>query len=69
MKKLLSITILLYALLLVPSSVFAQGMMDWTSTPSGTDSDNHTAREEAEGKEIWEKLQAKEVVCENLSDD
>lgn len=31
--------------------------------------DNHTAREEAEGKEIWEKLQAKEVSCENLSDE
>ncbi len=68
MKKLLSITILLSALLLVPSSVFAQGMMD-SDTPSGAPSDNHTAREEAEGKEVWEKLQAKEVTCEILSNE
>ena len=43
--------------------------MDWTSTLSGAPSDNHTAREEAEGKEVWEKLQAKEVACETLKDD
>lgn len=29
----------------------------------------HTAREEAEGKAVWEKLQAKEVACEDLTDD
>ncbi len=55
MKKILFITILLSALLFVPSTTFAQ--------------DNHTAREEAEGKEVWEKLQAKELACENLSDE
>lgn len=32
-------------------------------------SDNHTAREEAEGKKIWEQLQAKETSCDKLSDD
>lgn len=31
--------------------------------------DNHTAREEAEGKAVWEKLQAKELTCKDLSDD
>ena len=31
--------------------------------------DNHTAREEQEGKEIWEKLQAKQIECKNLTDD
>ena len=30
---------------------------------------DHTIREEAEGKELWSKLQAKEVVCENLNDE
>ena len=30
---------------------------------------DHTVREEAEGKELWNKLQAKEVACENLSDE
>ncbi len=32
-------------------------------------SDGHTAREEAEGKAIWEKFQAKDLNCEDLSDD
>src|SRR3989338_8588437 len=31
--------------------------------------DNHTAREEAEGEIVWQKLQSKEVVCGNLSDE
>src|SRR3990167_7227553 len=31
--------------------------------------DNHTAREEAEGKEIWEKLQAKQLECKDLTDE
>lgn len=34
-----------------------------------TPTDDHTAREEAEGKEIWEKLQAKQLECKNLTDD
>src|SRR3990167_2344773 len=29
----------------------------------------HTAREEQEGKELWNKLQAKEIACENLGDE
>ena len=70
MKKILLITIVLSALLFVPSSVFAQGMMgNWTTPPSSETSDDHTAREEAEGKEIWEKLQAKEITCEELTDE
>lgn len=31
--------------------------------------DSHTIREEAEGKAIWERLQAKEKTCAELSDD
>ena len=31
--------------------------------------DNHTQREEAEGKEIWNKLQNKEMTCAGISDD
>lgn len=31
--------------------------------------DDHTAREEAEGKEIWQKLQNKEISCADLLDD
>jgi len=31
--------------------------------------DDHTAREEAEGEIVWQKLQSKEVECADLSDD
>ena len=31
--------------------------------------DGHTAREEAEGKAVWEKLQSKELACKDLTDD
>ena len=31
--------------------------------------DNHTAQEEAEGKEVWDKLQAKQLECKDLTDD
>ena len=31
--------------------------------------DNHTAREEVEGKEIWEKLQTKQLEYKNLTND
>jgi len=31
--------------------------------------DDHTAREEAEGKIVWEKLKAKQTTCADLSDD
>ncbi len=30
--------------------------------------DDHTAREEAEGKEVWQKFQEKQVVCADLKD-
>src|SRR3990172_10731838 len=30
--------------------------------------DNHTAREENEGKVVWNKLQAKQISCDELSD-
>ncbi|MDP2691287.1 MAG: SHOCT domain-containing protein [bacterium] len=69
MKKIFSLTVLAFSLNLVFSPLsFAQGMMDTSNTVSPGD-DGHTAREEAEGKEIWEKLQAKELSCKDLSDD
>jgi len=39
----------------------------WAQTPSPND--DHTAREENEGKQMWEKLQAKQIECKNLTDD
>jgi len=69
-KKILLIAIFLFTLLLTPSATFAQGMMgNWTSSPSSVTSDDHTAREEIEGKEIWDKLQTKQLECKNLTDE
>ena len=66
MKKPIFSTISLLGIsLLFSGTVLAQGMMGNTATVS----DNHTAREEAEGKAVWEKLQAKELTCKDLSDD
>lgn len=70
MKKLILTTILLVSLIIMPARAYSQGMMGrTTSSPVGTVSDNQTAQEEAEGKEIWEKLQAKQLECKNLTDD
>lgn len=70
MKKILLITLMLFTLLLAPCSAFAQGMMDnWTGSSSSVPSDDHTVQEEAEGKEIWEKLQAKQPECKDLTDE
>ena len=66
MKKLIFSTIGIIVFTLFTSNfVSAQGMMGNTTTVS----DGHTAREEAEGKAVWEKLQAKELTCKDLSDD
>src|SRR3989338_3624887 len=42
---------------------FSNSSADWEDVVE------HTAREEQEGKEVWNKLQAKELACENLSDE
>lgn len=47
---------------------FAQGMMG-EDTATIQNNDGHTARGEAEGKIIWEKLQAEKLKCGDLSDD
>src|SRR3989338_146154 len=59
-----AISIMIFTLF-ANSIVFANGMMGDT----GTISDGHTAREEAEGKIVWEKLRAKQAACTDLSDD
>src|SRR3989338_7421158 len=76
MKRLL-ITTFIFGSMLVAGSVNAQMMgarlpdgqgfsnttVDWNEVVE------HTAREEQEGKELWNKLQAKEIACENLGDE
>ena len=42
---------------------FSNTQVDWDEVVE------HTAREEQEGKELWDKLQSKEVACENLNDE
>jgi len=42
---------------------FSNSAADWEEIV------RHTAREEKEGKELWDRLQAKEVACDNLSDE
>ena len=59
-------TIILVVFILPPT--FLVGPVLAQSNQSVDSFNNHTAREEQEGKEIWEKLQAKEVTCDTLSD-
>jgi len=75
MKKIFFITtfIFVFGFALLPNFSFAQGMMG-NNMMGGNDAvaqseGGHTAREEAEGKAIWEKLQAKELQCEDLTDE
>src|SRR3989338_10744728 len=42
---------------------FSNTTVDWNKVVE------HTTREEQEGKELWDKLQAKEVACDNLGDE
>lgn len=53
--------------LFVGSPAFAQ--VQGIRGLSQTTADGHTAREEAEGRVVWEKLQAKQVKCSDLSND
>ena len=75
MKKIFFIVISLFvfSFALPPNFSLAQGMMGnnmmgGNSTAEQSD-DGHTVREEAEGKAVWEKLQAKELQCEDLTDE
>ena len=64
-------TFLLSGVMFKSADARAQGVIsNWISSSSSATSDNnHTAKEEVEGKEIWEKLQNKQITCEKLSDD
>ena len=77
MKKLL-ITAFIFGSILVDGSVDAQmpvlngveGMGNLSNTTvDWNEVVEHTAREEQEGKELWDTLQAKEIACENLNDE
>ena len=67
MNKLKFTTLFIVSFLLFFSlsagSIYAQ------TNQSNNSTDNHTASEEQKGKEIREKLQAKQIECKNLTDD
>src|SRR3989304_1591981 len=69
MKRLL-ITTFIFGSILVAGSVNAQMMGGFSNTTvDWNEVVEHTAREEQEGKELWNELQAKDVTCENLNDE
>ena len=71
MKKHLLFALLVSAIGVWAFGVNAQTMMRGFSN-SSADWDEvveHTAREEQEGKGLWDKLQAKEIACADLSDE
>src|SRR3989344_6461094 len=47
----------------------AAHMADGSGTVSSVEIAAHTAEEEAEGKAVWEKLQAKQISCADLADE
>ncbi len=70
MKKLLLFVIVFAFFNLFPKYTHAQGMMGGFQNPSPTiDSTSTTAKDEAAGKAVWDKLQSKQVTCNQLTDD
>jgi len=69
MNRLLITTFILGSIL-VADSVNAQTMGGFSNTQVDWDEVvEHTIREEQEGKELWDKLQAKEIACADLNDE
>src|SRR3990167_7618762 len=70
MKKLIFIILAVVVACSFATNANAQMMGGFSNSSADWDAVvEHTAREEQEGKELWDKLQAKEVVCENLGDE
>lgn len=68
MRKIASI--ILFLLLLIGAYAYqANARMTQGIESSGNKTTDHTKKEEAEGKEVWEKLQSKELACDKLSDE
>ncbi len=69
MKTLLARALLLTAFVAMPVAVSAQGMMYPATTGVSSEQSNQTAQDEAAGKAIFDKLQAGQVQCSQLTDD
>jgi len=69
MKRLLIMTFF-FGSMLVASSVNAQMMGGFSNSAADWEEVvEHTAREEQEGKELWDQLQAKKIACTDLNDE
>src|SRR3989338_7718167 len=69
MKRLL-ITTFIFGSMLAACSANAQMMGGFSNTQvDWNEVVEHTAREEQEGKDLWNNLQAKEIACENLNEE
>jgi putative membrane protein len=69
MKRFLIITFI-FGAIFAAGSVNAQMMSNFPNTQVDWNKIvEHTTREELEGKELWNKLQTKELVCEGLSNE
>ena len=70
MSKHYLVSLAIGALMLIPGLAAAQGMMGGNSTPETASSQvvADVAKEEAEGKDLWTKLQDKTVTCDKLTE-
>ena len=72
-KYIFSVISLIGLIFALNGTVFAQGMPALSGVEgmgnTAIVSDGHTAREEAEGKAVWEKLQTKQTTCSELADE
>lgn len=70
MKRLFIFLLFSIAILTAAPRVFAQGMINWGNNSNVSSSAvSSTVQDEAKGKQIFEKLQAKKVSCSSLKDD
>lgn len=65
MKKFPLVILSAFATFILGAGIVSGQMMRFTPVPA----DDHTVKEEKEGKALFEKLQAKEITCTNLSDE
>ena len=70
MKKLFLVTMIASLFLAFPTKTLAQGMMGQFFNGSDSSVDvSGTAKDEADGKLVFDKLQSKQTTCQELSDD
>src|SRR4030042_2932731 len=70
MKKIIFTIFAISALGFLPADASAQMMGGFSNSGINWDEvAEHTLREEKEGKELWDKFQAKEIACADLNDE